>query len=227
MNIYFSDVFGVPERTLERYGAFNISLAIDLPLFVDPFLLFNSNKKQYQQLHDQMIRYLRFLRTKSESGSVHPDLIAAWYCFSEVKQNWLGFCAGRNTGRGLGRDFAQALNSNLAQVFRNFGNEKVTRGSHIEKLCLIRSGVGRDMISDFTTNLIKDYLLHYTQAFAQNHIDPGLCAVRSVARAKFDYELERWIPGTYVLPVFQGDFVILTPKAVSYTHLTLPTKRIV
>ena len=43
MNVYFSDFFGVPEQTLEEYGAFNISIVTDLPLFIDPFLLFNSD----------------------------------------------------------------------------------------------------------------------------------------------------------------------------------------
>lgn len=214
MSMYFSDVFQVPEKTLDRHGAFNISLATDLPLFVDPFLLFNSKKQEYQQLHDNMIMYLRFLRAKSEAGITDSALIHAWYCFGEVKENWLGFCADDNRGRGLGRDFANALNANLVDVFRDFGKENVTRGSHIEKLCLIRAGVGRDMISDFTTNLIKHFLLGFTQAFAEKHIDPTLCGRRSVARARFDYDLERWMPVTYMLPVFEGNIVILTPKDI-------------
>jgi hypothetical protein len=36
MDIYFSDFFGVDPEILGRYGAFNISLASDLPLFIDP-----------------------------------------------------------------------------------------------------------------------------------------------------------------------------------------------
>ncbi len=213
-NLYFSDAFDVSEEDLEKFGAFNISLVTDLPLFIDPFLLFNSDKPEYQELHDQMIRYLRFLRAKSEAEKINVALIKSWYCFSEVKQNWLGFCEQGNLGRGLGRDFADALNVNLVHVFRNFGKERITRGSHIEKLCLIKSGVGRDMISDFTTNLIKDYLLRFTEGFARKHIDADLRQRRSVSRARFDYSLERWMPGTYELPVFEGDYVILTPRDI-------------
>ncbi len=62
MNIYSTDFFQVPPDALEEYGAFNVSLINDLPLFVDPFLLFNSEKEEYQVLHDQMIDYLKFLR---------------------------------------------------------------------------------------------------------------------------------------------------------------------
>ena len=214
MDIYFSDYFGVSEKALGDYGAFNISLVTDLPLFIDPFLLFNSEKPEYQALHNDIIRYLRFLRTKSAQGSISQGLIRAWYCFGEVKQNWFGFCGGGNGGRGLGRQFATALNENLVQVFQNFGDETITRGSHIEKLALISSGVGRDMISDFTTNLTKHYLLSYTEAFAKNSIDDDLTRLIAVPRAHFSYDLERWMSHTYRLPIYEGNFVLLTPKDI-------------
>lgn len=214
INLYFSDVFEVSEGALEDYGAFNVSLVTDLPLFIDPFLLFNSEKQEYQQLHDNMINYLRFLKKKSDEGSMPDPFLRSWYFFSEVKQNWLGFCKTSNTGRGLGKVFAKALDENLVYVFRNFGNEQITRGSHIEKLCLIRSGVGRDMISDFTTNLILDYLLNYTQEFAKGFINSKFKKIAAVNKAVFNYDLERWLPKKYELPFFNGDFVILTPKDI-------------
>jgi hypothetical protein len=65
--MYFSDFFGVRKSALNKYGAFDISLLADLPLFVDPFLLFNSKKPKYRALHDRMIEYLRFLKEKSTS----------------------------------------------------------------------------------------------------------------------------------------------------------------
>jgi hypothetical protein len=45
--IYFSDFFGVSRDVLKAYGAFDISLINDLPMFIDPFLLFNSAKPEY------------------------------------------------------------------------------------------------------------------------------------------------------------------------------------
>lgn len=214
MDIYFSDYFSVSDELLEEYGAFNISLVTDLPLFIDPFLLFNSEKPEYQALHNDIIRYVRFLRTKSERGGVSTSLMKAWYCFGEVKQNWLGFCESGNTGRGLGGGFARALDANLIHVFHDFGSEQITQGSHLEKLCLIRSGVGRDMISDFTTNLIKDYLLGYTAKFTETHINSEFTRVVAVSRAYFSYETERWMPKRYTLPYYDSDFVLLTPKDI-------------
>ena len=58
-SLYFSDHFGVHRKIVEQYGAFDISLVADLPLFVDPFLLFASAKPEYRKLHDGIIDYLR------------------------------------------------------------------------------------------------------------------------------------------------------------------------
>jgi hypothetical protein len=65
MKLYLSDYFEVSEEALNQYGAFTISLVSDLPLFIDPFLLFNIDKPEYRRLHDRIIDYLRFLRDKS------------------------------------------------------------------------------------------------------------------------------------------------------------------
>ena len=137
----------------------NISLINDLPLFVDPFLLFDSDKPDYQVLHDGIIRYVKFLRDVSSDSSISKGLLDSWFGFPEVSQNWLGFSKTGNKGSGLGKQFAEVLHRNLHQVFKDFGCEAITRGSHLEKLCLLADGVGRDHLSDFTTNLIKQYLL--------------------------------------------------------------------
>lgn len=214
MKVYFADFFGISANTLEAYGAFNISLINDLPVFIDPFLLFNSKKIEYQALHDGIIQYLRFLREMSEDGPITDGLLRHWFLFPEVKQNWLGYCKVGNSGSGLGRGFATAMNSNLATIFADFGAEKVTKGSHLEKICLINDGVGKDNISDFTTNLIKGFLCRYTAKFARAHLAPTCCKLVQVTHASFDYDRRRWISGVYCLPYIDGDFVLLTPKDI-------------
>jgi hypothetical protein len=42
VKIYFTDFFGAHPAILEQYGALNVLLVSDLPLFVDPFLLFKA-----------------------------------------------------------------------------------------------------------------------------------------------------------------------------------------
>lgn len=81
-------------------------------------------------------------------------------------------------------------------------------------MCLISNGVGRDNISDFTVNLVLDFLCQYTQEFAQTHIDRSLRRQVWIERAKFNYETESWARAKYELPWINGDFVLLTPKDI-------------
>lgn len=195
---------------LEEYGAFNVSVVSDLPVFIDPFLLFHSDKSEYQKLHESIIKYLKFLRDAADPN-LDDAVIKNLYSFKEVRQNWLGFTVLGNGGSGLGPKFARELHRALGSIFSNFGDELITQSPHLEKLALIGKGVGRDNISDFTTNLIKDYLLQYTQTFAKTHLKPEDCATFAVTRAEFDYATEAWKTKRYYLPKLGDDFVLLTP----------------
>lgn len=212
MATFFNEFFGVSAEAVDEYGAFNVSLINDLPLFIDPFLLFNSENSDYRQLHSDILKYIIFLREEVAAGRVNDDLVNAWFRFPEVKQNWLGFSMVGNSGSGLGRKFALALSANLQTVFANFGSEQVSKGSHIEKVCLVSDGVGRDNISDFTLNLILDYVCLYTQEFAREHIAPELRKTVWIQKAKFNYETKSWQRAQYDLPFIDGDYVLLTPK---------------
>lgn len=74
--VYFSDIFNVDESILESYGAMNISLLNDIPLFIDPFLLYASEKPEYRQLHENILDYLSFLRDKA-SGFIDATLYSS------------------------------------------------------------------------------------------------------------------------------------------------------
>ena len=100
MELYFSQHYDVEPDVLDEYGAFDLSLVSDLPLFVDPFLLFNSDDAEYQALHQEILRYLFFLRDQAHKGLSEAQ-IRDWYCFKEVKQNWFGFTLFGNEGHGL------------------------------------------------------------------------------------------------------------------------------
>ncbi|MFG1928940.1 hypothetical protein [Cryptosporangium sp. NPDC048952] len=219
--IYFSDYFGVHPDTLVEFGALDISLVADMPLFIDPFLLFNSEDTAYLALHNQILEYLRFLRDRA-GDRLDMGLIHSLYAFKEVKQNWLGFTRDGNSGHGLGRSFATSLHQALGDVLSNLGSETVTRSSHVEKVALIQPGVGRDNISDFTTNLIKHHLLTFTATFAKNHLRPDQTRDVTVQRAAFNYKTGTWAARSYCLPWVDGgidesgndlpgDYVILSP----------------
>lgn len=161
--IHFSDFFKVDHDSVENYGALDISLLSDNPAFVDPFLIFYSKKNEYQNLHKKIIEYILFLKKNSDLN----NYLESNYKFPEVKQTWLGYSRSGNKGRGLGSKFAKELNKNLSEIFSDLQDVKITKSPHLEKLCLVADRVGADTISDFTLNLIKAYLVEYTQKFCK------------------------------------------------------------
>lgn len=212
--IFFTDFFNVSEEKLEDYGAFNISLINDLPLFIDPFLLFGSDKEEYKQQHNDILKYLDFLRLKSEEGIYNFGRVKSLYLFPEVKQNWLGYSLIGNGGRGLGQSFGQNMSRNMKSIYKDLGNEKISETSHLEKAALFHIGVGKDNISDFTCNLIKNFLLKYTEEFAKQYLNRNQVKKIYVNKVYFDYKLERWMPKQFILPYIFNEYVILSPKDI-------------
>ncbi len=215
VNVYFSDFFNIDKQIVEDYGAINISLINDMPLFVDPFLLFNSDNREFRKIHDEMIEYLVYLQAVSKAeetlsnGNRHT-----LFTFSEVRENWLGFSHTGNAGNGMGKDFAEGLFWGLKNIFTDFSDSKISQSKHMEKLCLISPNVGRDKISDFTTCFAKRYLLEYTETFARKYLSPNFCSEFNVTRAYFNWETKMWATKKYYLPKFNHDYVLLTPRDI-------------
>ena len=210
IKLLFSEYFEIDAGVLDTYGALNICIDADLPLFIDPFLLFSSEKPEYINLHEQIVGHLIKLK-KLATGNQNSDI--RLFQFPEVKQNWLGLCKWGNNGRGLGPKFARDLIKAFNGFYSNFGNETVSTSSHIEKLTLVGAGIGRDFISDFTANIMLEYLLNYTQRFALKYLRKEQRKEFSI-RCEFDEHLMSWTPKTFTLPYFyleDGDYLLLTP----------------
>ena len=211
--ILFTDYFDVDKSILDNYGALNLCLSSDLPLFLDPFLLFASDKQEYKTLHKNIVEHLITLKNiavENRTTASKNNL----FKFSEIKQNWLGMSKYGNDGKGLGEKFAKNIVEAFNGFYNSFGNEEITEESHIEKLTILNSGVGKDFISDFTTNLIFEYLLNYTEEFALKYLKPNQIREFNI-RCVFDEKLKVWLPKKFNLPFFyleeNGDFIILTP----------------
>ncbi|MHB1334799.1 MAG: hypothetical protein ACYCXQ_02410 [Candidatus Humimicrobiaceae bacterium] len=215
--VYFSDIFNVKHSIIENYGALDISLVCDNPAFVDPFLIFANPK--HKKLHNFIIDYLKFLKKLSlKEEKLSSGNFKHYYKFPEAKQVWLGYSVDGNAGLGLGEKFAESLYKNLNKIFSKFGEEQITESSHLEKLCLIEEGVGVDKISDFTVNLIKKFLLGYTQSFAQKYINKKYLAEFPVHKVEFDFKKGIWFDARFMLPKLERrgkkEFVLLVPREI-------------
>lgn len=211
--LLFSEYFDIEESILTSYGALNICLSSDLPLFIDPFLLFASEKEEYKLLHKHVVDHLLLLKQYATENN-GKDVDIRLFKFPEIKQNWLGLSKYGNGGKGLGKKFALNAIRSFNGFYNSFGDEEITDETHIEKLTLLNPGVGKDFVSDFTTNLIFEYVLEYTEKFANNHLNENQIRQFSL-RCKFDPNTRTWQPRSFKLPYLfrenAGDFIILTP----------------
>ena len=85
----FSDYFNIDQSILDKYGALNICLSADMPLFIDPFLLFASEDEEYKKLHQSLIDHILILKKiaiEDKEAAINNSL----FRFPEIKQNWLG-----------------------------------------------------------------------------------------------------------------------------------------
>ncbi len=210
--MFFTERFQVSSEILKSYGAVDISLICDVPLFVDPMLIFNSKNERYAELHKGIIHYFYFLYSKAAQG-LTPKEIDAWFNFSEVPNNWLGYSLYGNKGLALGKKYANFLYENIAFAVNT---HSISKSTHIEKVMLLYEGSGKDKISDLTVNLIKGFLCEYTESFALKYIKKVFLDKFYVDKAYFDYDTESFVSKEFVLPYIYNEddkkeYVLLTP----------------
>ena len=211
----FSDYFNVSEEIIGDYGAINISLISDIPLFIDPMLIFNSKKSEYQELHKEIIKYFHFLANKAQQRLTKSE-VNTWFCFHEVCENWLGYSLSGNKGSALSTEFGHFLYENIGFVLNTHG---ISQEIHAEKIMLLYDKSGKDKISDMTVNLIKGFLASYTEKFAKSYLAPEYCKTFYVEKSSFNYDTESFNSEEFYLPFIinekgRMEYVLLTPADI-------------
>ncbi|MDO4631171.1 MAG: hypothetical protein Q4A82_02655 [Corynebacterium sp.] len=197
---YFSSYFEVPVHVMEKYRILDICLISDLPLCVDSFLIRHINPTAYRCIS----KYLRFLSDRA-GRQLSFDQLDEWFCFHDIKEDRLGRGVLRNRTPRLSRTFAKEVQRTLA----------MRRGqSRLEKIMLMSRSLVKDHMSSFTSNIIKPYLLEYTQYIACTYLKPHHRKKFHVERAYFDYTTEKWESATYELLAFHDTYVLLTPRDI-------------
>ncbi|MEO7651955.1 MAG: hypothetical protein ABIZ80_15945 [Bryobacteraceae bacterium] len=152
-------------RLTEYYGIFkpqrDLDFAIpfldeDIPLYVDPFLLWKSPSQQDQALHLSVVNSVNHLGYLSKNGdreSASKYLILA----SECDEVGLGVSRSRE-GKRIGKGQADEI-LNLFHLVPEYDK----RGfQHFEEIQLYIDGISKDRISDFCCSLLKSFLIDFT-----------------------------------------------------------------
>lgn len=205
---FFSEYFWIRSDESKNDDFFDIVLDSDLPVFVDPFLIFCSEKEEYKKLYQEIIKYLQFLSRKSVYN-ISKWEFNEYYLFHEVQETHIWYSLEWNNWRWLWVWFWKVLVNNLRKIFTNSDEN-----NHIEKLCLIVDKVWRDKLSDFTINLIKSFLAEYTSNIVKDIEDKMRVEEKLVRRCIFDYNKEVWLDKSYKLPYKDWKYFLLIPKDI-------------
>jgi hypothetical protein len=150
-----TDHFGVHKAQIELEFAIPL-LTEDVPLYVDPFLLWKSPSFQDKALHNAILNGFNHVGWLARSGK-RAEALTQLVVGSECEEVGLGVSAKRKGSR-IGKEQA-------GQILSLF--EKVPQYSkrgfiHFEEIQFFVSGISKDRISDFACSFMKSFLIDFT-----------------------------------------------------------------
>ena len=164
----------------------------DIPLYVDPFLMWKSPSLQDKALHKILLsafNHLGYLVKQGQHDHAAKQLILS----SECDEVGFGSSATR-TGKRIGSKKAiDILNLfNYVEYYRNHGFR------HLEEIQLLVSGISKDRISDISCSFLKSFLIDYTH---QECTEIGIPMQEVVVKDVYDHERHTFDAVTATLPV--------------------------
>lgn len=187
----------------------DINVEQDTPLYLDPYAITNKEDGWSDKCSDLINSFFNeiIVAVNSKNKKKGVDLLSY---LSEPEETCLGVSKGGNKGRGIGSEQA-------GQLYSAFANSRAAQSGIIEDLsdfALFIPNIGRDKISDITTNILRGQLIDYTQQQC-NLYD---IKIQQVASGFFwDPHALQWSQSYVDLPVINGQKILLVPKyAVRY-----------
>src|SRR5579862_118344 len=132
-------------------------VGVDVPVGIDPFLLFKSRDAEYRRLHTLLVNTFNvgIEAIRRERVSEARRL----FDFPEVSAIGLGYTRSSKRGSGVGSHLANLIIETLAA-----SSALQERGiRHVEEMQLVSAGIGPDRVSDIAANILKQFLIEYTQ----------------------------------------------------------------
>src|SRR5579862_7060731 len=132
-------------------------VGIDLPVGIDPFLLYKSRDSEYRHLHDLLLEAFNEGIGAAKRGALQEA--TRILDFPEVSAIGLGYTRRGKRGSGVGSHLAGIIIDTI------IGSPSLQdRGiRHVEEMQLVSAGIGPDRVSDIAANLLKSFLVGYTQ----------------------------------------------------------------
>lgn len=204
----FSEIFNMRKKQAEL-DFVDITPGSDTPLYIDPSALTARDDDWSIYCHELVVSFFNSVLEAVKSGNRNRGIKLLSH-LGEPEETHLGVSQDGNKGRGIG-------NLQASELFDALSESKAAKSGLLEDLtdfALFIPHIGRDKISDMTTNIIREALIIYTQEQCKLYNIP----MESV-NSGFYWSKEKleWEQGYKDLPLCDLSKVLLVPKyAVRY-----------
>lgn len=170
---------------------FSVDFAIphlqeDLPLYIDPFLMWVSDDPGYRSLHERLLGFFEHIRRLSLEGN-EPEAVRLLLGCQERQALGLGYGRATKRGSAIGPEIA----TSIVRVYQTTPQLRANNLRHIEELQLIVPHLAEDRISDIGGALIADFLFQFSGDRARQH---GIPTQRYRLGNVYDDSRRLWIP---------------------------------
>lgn len=138
----------------------------DIPLYLDPFLLWKSPSLQDNSLHTSLVNSFNHLGYLLKKGKKSEAINVLVKC-SECDEVGLG-----NSKTRKGMPIGEAVAEKILSLFENIPQINSSGFVHFEEIQLFVEQISTDRISDFACNFLKSFLIDYTIDQCKKHTIP-------------------------------------------------------
>ncbi len=138
----------------------------DIPLYVDPFLLWKSPSQQDNGLHSLITDNFNYLGWLSQKGRL-DDATKILISISECNAVGLG-----NSKTKEGKRIGEKLALLMLDTFSSIPQISTSGYAHFEEIQLLVDKISKDRISDIACNFMTSFLIDYTIEQSEKHNIP-------------------------------------------------------
>ncbi|HEX9683922.1 MAG TPA: hypothetical protein VGA13_12630 [Acidimicrobiales bacterium] len=201
-----SEHFGL-NRNQPSLEFVDVDISGDIHVYVDPRAVRSIGSDWSDECVSLLQSFFDTVLQAMRAGNDDParQLLAS---LREPNETHLGLSRGRAQGRGMGDSLAR-------DVWTSVSRSRAVNSGLIEDLedtVLFVEGIGFDIISDITTNIIRGPLIEFTHDVAGYY---GIPLTGGVASGQiWDRRTRRWTQGFTQLPTTAHGPLILVPKSI-------------
>lgn len=176
----------------------------DIPLYVDPFLMWKSPSQMDNALHTGIMQNFNQLGSMYLGGQVNRaiDILVS---LSECAEVGLGTSKNR-----LGRPITSEQAKSILGLYKEVPQIGHYGLKHLEQIQLLIDNISKDRICDISCSLIKSFLIDYTIDQCKRHGIP----IRLTKISMYDYKTCKIVPEKVELPINEESRlpILLVPK---------------